>query len=41
MKRILFLALTLITVSIWAQTLNPVSLEQLVNTDVASDQYCL
>lgn len=40
MKRILFIALTLLTTSIWAQTLNPVSLEQLVNTDVASDQYC-
>jgi hypothetical protein len=41
MKGILFITLTLLTTSIWAQTLNPVSLEQLVNTDVASDQYCL
>lgn len=40
MKRVLFLVLTLVTTAIWAQTLNPISLEQLVNTDVASTQYC-
>lgn len=40
MKRILCLVLVLVAFSGWAQTLNPVSLEQLVNTDVASSQYC-
>ncbi len=40
MKKILLIALTFISSSIWAQTLNPASLEQLVNTDVPSDQYC-
>ncbi|MFN6378434.1 MAG: T9SS type A sorting domain-containing protein [Flavobacteriales bacterium] len=40
MKRILLLALTVLSTSVIAQTLNPASLEQLVNTDVAATQYC-
>jgi hypothetical protein len=40
MKKILFIVLTFVTTSLCAQTLNPASLEQLVNTDVPSNQYC-
>ncbi|MDA0881885.1 MAG: hypothetical protein O2984_01115, partial [Bacteroidetes bacterium] len=40
MKSILLLALVFISSIISAQTLNPVSLEQLVNTDIDGNQYC-
>ena len=40
MKKILLLAFTVMSTAMIAQTLNPASLEQLVNTDVASNQYC-
>ncbi len=40
MKKTLLIALSFISASIWAQTLNPALLEQLVNTDVPSNQYC-
>lgn len=40
MRSFLLVALTLVCTSIGAQTLNPASLEQLVNTDVPSNQYC-
>lgn len=40
MNKILLIALSFLNISLCAQTLNPASLEQLVNTDVASNQYC-
>ena len=40
MKSILLVALVFLSSIISAQTLNPVSLEQLVNTDIDGNQYC-
>ncbi|MBI1266480.1 MAG: T9SS type A sorting domain-containing protein [Cryomorphaceae bacterium] len=39
-QRVLLIVFSLLTTTVFGQTLNPVSLEQLVNTDVPSTQYC-
>lgn len=40
MKKFLFFAFSILSLSSFSQTLDPVSLEQLVNTDVPGNQYC-